>query len=123
MRHGLPFQRIPKLVTIHMVLVVVKLLNYFLPKGGISETLSPKAIMLGETLDYKKHLHLPFGQYCQVHKEDHPRNSQLPRMRGAIYIGPSGNLQGGHKFMALNSGKKITRHSWDAIPMPDTVIA
>jgi hypothetical protein len=25
--------------------------------------------------------------------------------------------------MALNTGKKITRQSWDVIPMPDTVIA
>jgi hypothetical protein len=25
--------------------------------------------------------------------------------------------------MALNTGKKITRRSWDVIPMPDTVIA
>jgi hypothetical protein len=25
--------------------------------------------------------------------------------------------------MALNSGKKIIRRSWDTIPMPDTVIA
>jgi hypothetical protein len=25
--------------------------------------------------------------------------------------------------MALNTGKKITRRSWDMIPMPDTVIA
>jgi hypothetical protein len=25
--------------------------------------------------------------------------------------------------MALNTGKKITRYSWDVIPMPDTVIA
>jgi hypothetical protein len=25
--------------------------------------------------------------------------------------------------MAVNTGKKITRRSWDVIPMPDTVIA
>jgi hypothetical protein len=25
--------------------------------------------------------------------------------------------------MALNTGKKITRRSWNVIPMPDTVIA
>jgi hypothetical protein len=25
--------------------------------------------------------------------------------------------------MALNTGKKTTRQSWDVIPMPDTVIA
>jgi hypothetical protein len=75
-----------------------------------------------ETLDYKEHLRLQVGQYCQVHEEDSPRNSQHPRTKGAIALGPSGNLQGGFKFMALNSGKKIVRRSWDVIPMPDTVI-
>jgi hypothetical protein len=58
-----------------------------------------------------------------VHEEDTPRNSQHPRTKGAISLGPSGNLQGGFKFMALNTGKKIIRRSWDVIPMPDTVIA
>ena len=38
-------------------------------------------------------------------------------------LGPSGNIQGGYKFMSLSTGKKITHYSWDAIPMPDTVIA
>ena len=122
-RHSLPFQRLPKLLTIHIVFHAVKLLNFFPTKGGISETLSPKTIMSGETLDYKKHLCLPIGQYCQVHEEELPRNSLRPRTKGAISLGPSGNLQGGHKFMALNTGKKIVRRSWDAIPMPDTVIA
>jgi hypothetical protein len=79
--------------------------------------------MSGETLNYKKHLSLQVGQYCQVHEEDTPHNSQSPRTQGAISLGPSGNLQGGYKFMALNTGKKITRRSWDVIPMPDTVIA
>jgi hypothetical protein len=78
--------------------------------------------MSGETLDYKKHLSLQLGQYCQVHEEDNPRKSQIARTKGAISLGPSGNLQGGFKFMALNSGKKIVRRSWDVIPMPDIVI-
>jgi hypothetical protein len=82
-------------------------------KGGILDTLSPRTIMSGETLDYKKHLSLQIGQYCQVHKEDTPCNSQNPRTKGAISLGPSGNLQGGFKFMALNTSKKITRYSWD----------
>ena len=122
-RHGLPFQRIPKLLTTCIVFNVVKMLNFFPTKGGVSETLSPKTIVSGETLDYKKHLRMPIGQRCQVHEEENPRNSQLARTRGAISLGPSGNLQGGYKFMALNTGKKITRRSWDVIPMPDTVIA
>ena len=123
MRHGMPFSRIPRLLTIHIVFQSVKMLNYFPTKGGVSATLSPMTIMSGEVLDYKKHLRLQIGQYCQVHEEDVPRNSQNPRTKGAIALGPSGNLQGGFKFMALNTGKKITRYSWDVIPMPDTVIA
>jgi hypothetical protein len=121
-RHILPFHTIPKLVTIHIVLNVVKLLNFFPTKGGVSDTLSPKTIMSGETLDYKKHLSLQLGQYCQVHEEDNPQNSQIARTKGAISLGPSGNLQGGFKFMDLNSGNKIVHRSWDIIPMPDLVI-
>jgi hypothetical protein len=104
-------------MTIHIVLNVVKLLNFFPTKGGVSDTLSPKTIMSGETLDFKKHLSLNIGQYCQVHEEDTPRNSQVARTKGAISLGPSGNLQGGFKFMALNCGNKIVRRSWDVIPI------
>ena len=90
-RYGLPFQQNPRLLTIHIVFQTVKLLNLFPTKGEISDTLSPKTIMYGEILDYKKHLSLQIGQYCQVHEEYAPRNSQNPRTKGAIYLGPSGN--------------------------------
>ena len=122
LRHSLPFNRIPKRMTIHMVFIAVKLLNHFPPKRGISDTVSPKTIMTGEALDYKKHLSLQLGQYCQVHEEDTPRNSQLPCTQGAICLGPSGNIQGGFKFMSLTTGKRIARRTWDIIPMPQTVI-
>jgi hypothetical protein len=94
-------------MTIHIVLNVVKLLNLFPTKGVVSDNLSPKTIMSGETLDFNKHLSLQIGQYCQVHEEDTHRNSQAARTRRAISLGPSGNLQGGFKSMALNSRKKI----------------
>jgi hypothetical protein len=107
-RHSLPFQRIPKLLMIHIVLNAVKVLNLFPTKGGIYDTLSPKTIMSGESLDFKKHLSLQVGQFCQqVHEEDTLCKSKSPRTKGAILLGPSGNLQGGYKFMALNTGKKI----------------
>jgi hypothetical protein len=122
-RHSLPFERIPKIMTLHIVLNVVKLLDFFPTKVKISETLSPKTIILGETLNYKKHLSLQIGQYCQVCEEENPRKSQLARKKGAIYFGPSGNMQGGLKFMALNTGNNIVHRSWDVIPMPDVVIA
>jgi hypothetical protein len=91
-RHSLPFETIPKLMMIHIVLNVVKLLNFFPTKGGVSDTLSPKTIMSGETLDFNKHLSLHIGQYCQVHEEDTPRDSQVPCTKGEISLGHSGNL-------------------------------
>ena len=94
-RHSLPFQRIPKLLTIHIVFNSVRMLNFFPMRGGISNSISPKTIMSGEVLEYKQHLRLQIGQYCQVHEEELPRNSQVARTRGAISFGPSGNLQGG----------------------------
>jgi len=32
---------------------------------------------------------------------------------GRIVLAPTGNIQGGFKFINLNTGKPITRHSWD----------
>jgi hypothetical protein len=33
-----------------------------------------------------------------------------------------GNLSGGQVFLALDTGYRIIRHQWDALPMPPTVI-
>ena len=120
-RHDLPFTRLPKLLTIHMVLDCVKMLNYFPTKGGLS--VSPRLLMTGVGLDSKKHFRVPFGHYCQVHEDDKPRNSMLPRTSGAICLGHSGNLQGGHKFLCLNSGRLIVRYKWTPLPMPEVVLA
>ncbi len=84
----------------HMVFYAVKLLNYFPAKGGVSEIYSPKTIMSGEIIDFKK-FSLPFGTYCQVHEEKLPQNSLAERTLRAISLGPSGNAQGGHKFLPL----------------------
>jgi hypothetical protein len=79
--------------------------------------------MSGEVPDCKKHSRLPFGQHCQVHEEETPRHSMKARTKGAISLGPSGDLQGRHRFVALDTGEKITRRDWDVIPTPELVIA
>jgi hypothetical protein len=104
-----------------MVFYAVKLLNYFLAKGGVSEIYGPKTIMPGEIIDFKK-VSLPFGTYCQVHEEKLPQNSLADRTLGAILLGPSGNAQGRHKFFTLNTSWVITCWSWDVIPMPKSVV-
>ena len=118
----MPYKKLPKILTIHIVFQAVKILNFFPQKGGISDTLSPKTILTGETLSYKKHLNLLVGQYCQVHEEETPRNSQAERTQGAIALGPSGNIQGGYKFLSLSSGKKITRRNWEVIAITDPIV-
>jgi hypothetical protein len=80
--------------------------------------------MSGEVLDHKKHLRLPCGQRCQAHEEETSRNSVKARTKGAISLGPSGDLQGGYELMALDVAEKITsRSNWGAIPTPEPVIA
>ena len=88
---SLSFNNAPKLLTVCIVFTVVMMLNYFLVKGGVSAILSTKIIILGGTLHYKWHLVLKIGQYCQVHEYEYPRNIQVPRTKGAICLGPSGN--------------------------------
>ena len=37
-------------------------------------------------------------------------------------MGPSGNLSGGQRFLALDTGKMIVRNRWKELPMPSAVI-
>ena len=99
------------------------MLNYLPVKVGVSSILITKTIMSGETLCYKQHLWLNIGHYFQVNEHEDIRNSQLSLTKGSIFLGPSVNERGGVLFMILNSAKKITKRSWETIPVPDTAIA
>jgi len=77
--------------------------------------------LTGEVVHYK-FCSLPFGQYCQISEEDTPRNSLAARTQGAIALGTSGNVQGGHKFYTLNTGSVVVQWDWIVLPMPQSVI-
>ena len=76
LRHSLPYNRIPLIITIRGILVIARMLNQFPTKNRISNTFSPKTITSGESLDYKNHLQIKFGKYCQVNENHTPRNSE-----------------------------------------------
>ncbi len=61
-------------------------------------------------------------RYCQISEEAQPRNSLAPRTQGALALGPSGNVQGGHKFYTLNTGMVVVQQDWKVLPMPPSVI-
>ncbi len=118
--HSLPFERIPALMLVCMVLHSVQFMNSFPRKGGLKHY-PPIAIMTGAQL-HMSQLQLKFGSYCQVAEDVTPRNSLAARTRGAISMGPSGNLSGGQRFLALDTGKMTVRNCWKELPMPSAVI-
>ena len=77
--------------------------------AGILKTISPRAIITGKTLNYKKYIAIPFSKYCQIHEYETPCNSIRTRTRGAIFMDIIGNKQGGFKFMTLGSMEKVAR--------------
>ena len=82
--------KMPRVTTAELVKQSVAWLNSFLPKGGMSEILSPRVTMTGIKMDYKKHCRMPFGDHAQVHKKTENDNSE--RTVGATCLGPSCNL-------------------------------
>eukprot|EP00957_Ditylum_brightwellii_P047570 3613216-Ditylum_brightwellii.AAC.2 len=118
----LPFKRLPVAVFIELMKFVTMWLNNFPPKDRILQTLSPREIVHGTTLDVSKHCKIPFGAYCQVYEDPDPSNNMTEQTTGAICLGPIGNLQGGYRFLNLTTGRCIKRKQHTFLPMPADII-
>ena len=94
-------------------------LNNFPARTGISQDLSPAAIVLGTPHFDCNMLKLSFGAYAQVY--DSTDNSPKPRSVGGIALRPS-NGRGGYYFMSLEFGKRIHSNQWTELPLPQHVI-
>lgn len=121
-RHSLPFKVLPRQIITAMVSNATFWLNAFPLKGSTSDVISPRTLITGVPIDFKKHCKLPFGAYVQAHQEPSPSSTQEPRTVGAICLGPTGNIQGSYRFLNLQTGKTINRRSWTHLPMPQEVI-
>ena len=118
----LPFSHVPKRMKIDFVYFVILLLNAFPVKSGISQTISPRELLMRWRLDYKKHCRVQPGTYCEVHDEPVPTNTMAWRAHKAIALGPTGNLQGSIKFYCIDTGRVLKRRSFTPMLMPDRVI-
>ena len=116
----LPFHKVPGRLVIEMAKTVVFWLNAFPPLGGASRDLSPRTILTGQKVDYKRHCRFQFGEYVQTHEEHD--NSMNPRTVGALALRPAGNGQGSFYFLSVTTGRVLNRLHATALPMPDDII-
>ena len=119
---GLPFQRLPRLLVHEALRFVTRSRNQFAAPDGISTTLSPLTIVTGVPPPDYSHMKLQFGSYVQVFNDNQPTNSMAPRTTGAIALSSVGNSKGDFYFLNLDTGDKLQRHQWTALPMPAEVI-
>lgn len=97
-------------------------LNRFPAKDGVSSTLSPRSIVWGDTPDFNFDYRLDFGSYCEVYEPRQTTNSTAAHTVGAIALCPSGNNQGGYRFLVLSSCRVVTHNQWTCLPIPTAAI-
>jgi len=116
----LTYRKIPKKMRIALIHCVVFWMNN-IPKEGQDE--SPREMITGEQkLDYKIVCKIPFGGYAQVHEDSEVTNTMKQGITGGMNLGHS-NMQGGHKFLSLETGEILVRRKWTELPVPNEVIS
>ena len=116
----MPFHKVPARLVIEMAKTAVFWLNAFPVSKGVSQDLSPRTILTGQKVDYKRHCRFQFGEYTQTHEEHN--NSMNPRTVGALALRPVGNGQGSFYFLSVATGRVLNRLHATALPMPDDII-
>jgi hypothetical protein len=103
-----------------LLATVVKWLNAFPNKNGISRTMSPSNIVEGKPNPDFNIKRIVYGSYAMVYIDTD--NTMNARSIPAIALEES-NENGGHFFMNLHTGCRIHSYEWTELPIDDDVIA
>jgi hypothetical protein len=106
----LPYNILPRQVTIHLVYFAVLLLNSLPAAAGVSKKYSPHKIVLDRKLNFDKHCKATFGSYVEAHNDPTITNTMRPCTFSGIFLGPTGDCQGTHKVFDINTGVVKTPH-------------
>jgi hypothetical protein len=110
----------PKKMRIGLIYYLVFWLNSV---AKVGRDFSSRDLIFGERkIDYNIMCKIPFGMYVQVHDDLSGTNTMESRTTGAINLGPTGNIQGTHKFLSLQTGEIIVCRKWTELPVPAEVI-
>ena len=117
----MPFKILPNAVVKALVIHAVMWMNAWPDKQGITQDYSPQELILRWQLSTKVHAKAQFGSYCVAYDEPDITNNQDIRGRDCICLGPTGNRQGTHKFLDLDTERVIKRKQFKEYPMPDAI--
>ena len=67
--HRIPFHNIHKVMIWYSAFEVIRKLNYFPVKGGLSPYYSSQTIVDNQPLEYNKHCRIPFVAFVQAKNE------------------------------------------------------
>ena len=121
MYYHLPFNQLPKALSIQLVYPVVAQLNYLSAQHGVSTQLSPGTIIYQEYISYKTHGQFSFGQSIQAYSVIISMNTLAPRTLDCIYIKPASMWEDGHILWHITTNRIIKRSQIYLIPISDSV--
>ena len=106
LQYDLPFKFLLKMMTEGNVFASIKNLNALPALDGVSNTLSPAALITGKSnLDFNNLLKIKYGDYMQVFTET--KNDISEHTFSAIAIYSTGNAQASWYFLSLTTGKRF----------------
>ena len=88
------FKYYHRMIIVHGVYFVIMMINGLPAPNGILGVMSPREIVTGQKLDFKKDCRAPFGAYIEASVDADVTNDMSPRKKGSLLLGPAGNLQG-----------------------------
>ena len=107
---------------IYVVYTCVMWLNAISQKAGTVQGISPRKLVTGRTVNYKRDLWAYMGGYVEASTDVIGTNDNTPRTHSRIALGLSGNQQGSVKCFDLETGKVVVRRTKAQIPWPERII-
>ncbi len=112
----------PDVFIVFLLRFVVMWLNAFPSGSGVSTEFSPREIVSGLRMDYRKHCRVRWGAYVEASQDPDITNTMNDRTVPCIALGPTGNIQGSVSCYNLQTKQVVTRRTIQPLPMPDRVI-
>ena len=103
-----------------LIAFVVKWINAFPSKNGISSKMSPDMIVEGKGKPDFNNKYITFESYAMVYTGT--ANDMKIKIVPAIGLNKS-NYHGGHYFMSLYTGKRLHGYPWKELPIYDDIIS